>query len=187
LAPDETIELTCDVVSPLGGSQMLILPELYVPGNGCIVADSAPRVVMVGNNFGVNTTLRNRCGTTYSASEGGLGWVLLEIGTSLATPITIDGATGGTLDTCSGPSTSLSPGGTVPLTCDVSSPLGGSQMLTLPEMYVPGNGCIVSTVKPQTVLVGNNFGVATTLTNRCATSFSQSEGGLGWLIWELAP
>lgn len=79
LQPSQTMTLTCNVSSPLGGHQMLVFPQMWVPGNGCIVTADAPRVVMVGNNFGVSATLTNRCGTPYLASEGGLGWVIVRV------------------------------------------------------------------------------------------------------------
>jgi hypothetical protein len=186
LAPNATQTLTCDVVSSLGGSQMLVLPEMYVPGNGCIVADSAPRVVMVGNNFGVTTTLRNRCGSTMSMKEGGIGWLVLQIGSGTNQTLSLAGVVDGNAQTCAGPASALAAGASANLTCNVTSPLGGSKMLITPEMYVPGNGCIVSSVKPHVVMVGNNLGVNTTLANRCGSSFNQSEGGLGWLIWQLS-
>lgn len=79
LAPKQTYSLTCNVTSPLGGAQMLILPEMWVPGNGCIVTTNKPRVVMVGNNFGVNATFTNRCGALQKKSEGGLAWQIIQI------------------------------------------------------------------------------------------------------------
>ncbi len=79
IAPKETFNLTCNAVSPLGGNKMLILPEMWVPGNGCIVAVDKPRVVMVGNNFGVSATFTNRCGGGYMGSEGGLAWLIYQM------------------------------------------------------------------------------------------------------------
>ncbi len=79
IAPKETFNLTCNVVSPLGGSKMLVLPEMWVPGNGCIVTVDQPRVVMVGNNFGVSATFTNRCGSGYMGSEGGLAWLIYQM------------------------------------------------------------------------------------------------------------
>jgi len=79
IAPKETFNLTCNVVSPLGGNKMLILPEMWVPGNGCIVTVDKPRVVMVGNNFGVSATFTNRCGSSFLGSEGGLAWFIYQI------------------------------------------------------------------------------------------------------------
>jgi hypothetical protein len=79
IAPKETFNLTCDVVSPLGGSKMLVLPEIWVPGNGCITTVDKPHVVMVGNNFGVSATFTNRCGSGYMGSEGGLAWLIYQM------------------------------------------------------------------------------------------------------------
>ncbi len=92
-----------------------------------------------------------------------------------------------TVQTCRGPETFVSPNQTFPLTCNVTSPLGGAQMLILPEMWVPGNGCIVTTDKPRVVMVGNNFGVNATFQNRCGGAQKGSEGGLGWQIIQIAP
>ncbi len=79
IAPKETFNLTCNVVSPLGGNKMLVLPEMWVPGNGCIVTVDQPRVVMVGNNFGVSATFTNRCAGGYMGSEGGLAWLIYQM------------------------------------------------------------------------------------------------------------
>jgi hypothetical protein len=184
LAPGATTNLTCSVNTTLGGNQMLVLPEMHTPGNGCIVANDAPRVVVVGNSTAVSTTLRNRCGSTYLASEGGLGWMIFQTGGGTNQTRALQGVDGGAMQTCSGPSTPLWPGVSSSLTCNVTSPLGGNQMLTLPEMYVPGNGCIVASSKPRVAMVGNNFGVSATMRNRCSWPYAMSEGGLGWLIWD---
>jgi hypothetical protein len=90
-----------------------------------------------------------------------------------------------TIQNCAGPATSIQPKGTFPLTCPVNSPLGGAQMLVLPEMWVPGNGCIVTVDKPRVVMIGNNFGVTATFTNRCGTPYKGSEGGLAWMILKI--
>ena len=79
IAPKEIFNLTCNVVIALGGSKMLVLPEAWTPGNGCIVTVDKPRVVMVGNNFGVSATFTNRCGWTYRGTEGGLAWLIYQI------------------------------------------------------------------------------------------------------------
>ena len=79
LAPNKTYSLTCDVTSPLGGAQMLVLPEMWVPGNGCVVTTDKPRVVMVGNNLGVNATFKNRCVVGQKRSEGGLAWQIIQV------------------------------------------------------------------------------------------------------------
>jgi hypothetical protein len=92
-----------------------------------------------------------------------------------------------TIQTCRGPETVVAPNQTFPLTCNVTSPLGGAQMVVLPEMWVPGNGCIVTTDKPRVVIVGNNFGVSATFRNRCGSSYKGSEGGLAWEIVRIAP
>jgi len=92
-----------------------------------------------------------------------------------------------TFQNCHGPSNFVSPNQTFPLTCNVTSPLGGAQVLVLPEMWVPGNGCIVTIDKPRVVMVGNNFGVAATFTNRCGSAYKGSEGGLAWEIVQIAP
>ena len=92
-----------------------------------------------------------------------------------------------TIQTCRGPASVIAPNQTFPLTCNVTSPLGGAQMLILPEMWVPGNGCIVTTDKPRVVPVGNNFGVSATFRNRCASAYNGSEGGLAWEIVRVGP
>ena len=92
-----------------------------------------------------------------------------------------------TFQNCRGASTLISPNQTFPLTCNVTTPLGGAQILVLPEMWVPGNGCIVTTDKPRVVMVGNNFGVTATFTNRCGSGYQGSEGGLAWEIVQIAP
>ncbi|MGH7428107.1 MAG: hypothetical protein ACREJ4_07085 [Candidatus Methylomirabilaceae bacterium] len=102
---------------------------------------------------------------------------------SLPVASSADPIVGSTAQSCRGPATFLSPKQTLPLTCNVTSPLGGAKMLVLPEMWVPGNGCIVTTDKPRVVMVGNNFGVSATLTNRCGSSYKASEGGLAWIIF----
>ncbi len=79
VAPNETFVLTCNVTSPLGGNQMLILPEVWFPGNGCITTVDKPRVVVVGNNSGVSATFTNRCGSGYMGTEGGLAWLIYQI------------------------------------------------------------------------------------------------------------
>lgn len=79
IAPKEIFNLTCNVVIALGISKMLVLPETWTPGNGCIVTVDKPRVVMVGNNYGVSATFTNRCAWTYRGSEGGLGWLVYQI------------------------------------------------------------------------------------------------------------
>lgn len=79
VAPNETFVLTCNVTSPLGGSQVLIVPEMWVPGNGCIVTVDKPRVVMVGNNMGVTATFTNRCGGGSMGTDGGLAWLIYQI------------------------------------------------------------------------------------------------------------
>ena len=86
---------------------------------------------------------------------------------------------------CLGPSNFISPGSTFVLTCEIIGPLGGSQMLVLPEMWVAGNGCIVTTNKPRVIMIGNNLGVEATFTNRCITGYLGSEGGLAWLIFQI--
>src|SRR5438105_9801692 len=57
---------------------------------------------------------------------------------SVPTPVPVLNA----IQTCTGPETFVQPNGTFPLTCQVDSPLGGAQMLVLPEIWVAGNGCI---------------------------------------------
>jgi len=89
------------------------------------------------------------------------------------------------VQTCKGDNSFLAPKKAFSLTCNVTSPLGGDKMLILPEMWVPGNGCIVTTTKPKVVMVGNNFGVTATFTNRCVGSQKKSEGGLAWEIIQL--
>jgi hypothetical protein len=54
-------------------------------------------------------------------------------------------------------------------------------------MWVPGNGCIVTTDKPRVVMVGNNFGFNATFQNRCGGAQKGSEGGLGWQIIQITP
>ena len=77
--PGEIFTLTCNVVSPLGGVEMLVVPSMWVPGNGCIATVEAPRVIMVGNNFGVTAKFTNRCGTPFMGSQGGLAWIIYRI------------------------------------------------------------------------------------------------------------
>jgi hypothetical protein len=88
---------------------------------------------------------------------------------------------------CAGPTTMVLPNGTFLLTCPVNSSLGGAQMLVLPEMWVPGNGCIVTVDQPRVVMIGNNLGVTATMKNRCGGSVKGSEGGLAWIILDLKP
>jgi hypothetical protein len=78
ISQNQTFSLTCNVTSTLGGAQMFILPEMWVPGNGCIITTNKPRVVMVGNNFGVNATFKNRCAGAQKKSEGGLAWQIIQ-------------------------------------------------------------------------------------------------------------
>lgn len=68
------------------------------------------------------------------------------LGSSRIIPVPVESqAVGaGTIQNCAGPDTFIQPNGTFPLTCPVNSPLGGHQMLILPEMWVRGNGCIVT-------------------------------------------
>lgn len=94
-------------------------------------------------------------------------------------------STAPTLQTCKGPQRLIAPQEIFNLTCNVVSPLGGSKMLILPEVWIPGNGCIVTVDKPRVVMVGNNFGVTATFTNRCASGMMGSEGGLSWLIYQM--
>jgi hypothetical protein len=127
------------------------------------------------------------------ASTASLGVAALSVsghamvGTALHVGATGDPLFGMNVQTCRGSAGFVSPGGSFSLTCDVVSPLGGSKMLVLPEMWVPGNGCIVTTDKPRVVIAGNNFGVTGTFTNRCGSSMAGSEGGLAWLIVQIAP
>jgi hypothetical protein len=58
-------------------------------------------------------------------------------------------------------------------------------MFVVPEMWMPGNGCIVTVDKPRTIMVGNSFAVSATFTNRCGGAFNGSEGGLGWFIYQV--
>jgi len=113
-----------------------------------------------------------------------LGILLLM--SSLPAASSADPIVGSTAQNCRGPATLLSPRQTLPLTCNVTSPLGGAKVLVLPEMWVPGNGCIVTTDKPRVVMVGNNSAVRATLTNRCSSSYRASEGGLAWIIFQIA-
>jgi hypothetical protein len=52
-------------------------------------------------------------------------------------------------------------------------------------MWTPSNGCIITVDKPRTMMVGNNFAVSATFTNRCGGAFNGSEGGLGWFIYQV--
>jgi len=79
ISPNGTFPLTCPVNSPLGGNKMLVLPEVWYAGNGCIVTVDKPRVVPIGNNLGVTATMINRCGSGYKGTEGGLAWIILEL------------------------------------------------------------------------------------------------------------
>jgi hypothetical protein len=88
---------------------------------------------------------------------------------------------------CSGPPDFFLPNATFALTCPVNSSLGGSQMLILPEMWIPGSGCIVTTDKPRVVMIGNNFGVSATFTNRCGGYQTGSQRGLAWLVFQITP
>jgi hypothetical protein len=117
-------------------------------------------------------------------------WILagvLFLVTALPTRVPAEPILSTTAQTCHGPSSLLAPRQTVALTCPVTSPLGGSKMIILPEMWVPGNGCIVTADKPRVVVVGNNFAVNATLVNRCGSAYKASEGGLGWIIHQIAP
>jgi hypothetical protein len=76
IAPNETFVLTCNVTSSLGGDHLFVVPEMWNPGNGCIATADKPRVLMVGNSYGVSATLVNRCGSPMLGSEGGLGWLI---------------------------------------------------------------------------------------------------------------
>lgn len=90
-----------------------------------------------------------------------------------------------TLQKCKGPNRPIAPKETFTLTCNVETHLGGDRVLIFPEMWVPGNGCIVTVDKPRVVMVGNNLGVTATFTNRCGGSFLGSEGGLAWFIYQI--
>jgi hypothetical protein len=79
LQPNQTVPLTCNVVSSIGGASLFVVPEMWIPGNGCIATADKPRVVMVGNSFGVSATLINRCGSPYMGTEGGLGWFIYSV------------------------------------------------------------------------------------------------------------
>lgn len=86
---------------------------------------------------------------------------------------------------CTGPATLIPPNGTFPLTCPVNSPLGGAQMLVLPEVWFAGNGCIVTVDKPRVVPIGNNLGVTATMINRYGDHYKGTKGGLAWIILQL--
>ncbi len=79
IPPNGTFPLTCPVNSTLSGARMLVLPEVWYAGNGCIVTVDKPRVVPVGNNLGVTATMMNRCASGYKGTEGGLAWIILEL------------------------------------------------------------------------------------------------------------
>ena len=79
IAPNEVFNLTCTVVSPLGGDKILVLPEMWTPGNGCIATTDKPRVILVGNNYSVTANFTNRCGGGYMGTEGGLGWLIFQV------------------------------------------------------------------------------------------------------------
>ena len=78
-APNATFNLTCPVVSPIGGANLFVLPEMWIPGNGCIATVDKPRVIRVGNSFSVTANFTNRCGSGYKGSEGGLGWFIYQV------------------------------------------------------------------------------------------------------------
>lgn len=103
-------------------------------------------------------------------------------------PVTVTAvlaATPPTLQRCQGPQRSVAPNETFVLTCNVTSSLGGNQMLILPEVWFPGNGCITTVDKPRVVVVGNSSAVSATFTNRCGSGFMGTEGGLAWLIYQI--
>jgi hypothetical protein len=79
IAPNETFNLTCNVVTSLGGDKLFVLPEMWLPGNGCIATADKPRVIMVGNSMAVSATMVNRCGSAFKGSEGGLGWFIYQV------------------------------------------------------------------------------------------------------------
>lgn len=79
IAPNETFVLTCNVTSALGGDKIFVVPEMWLPGNGCIATADKPRVIMVGNSLGVSATFVNRCGSAFKGSEGGLGWLIYQV------------------------------------------------------------------------------------------------------------
>jgi hypothetical protein len=86
---------------------------------------------------------------------------------------------------CAGPATFVAPNATFNLTCPVSSPVGGDKLFVLPEMWIPGNGCIATVDKPRVIMVGNSFSVTANFTNRCGSPYKGSEGGLGWFIYQV--
>jgi hypothetical protein len=100
-------------------------------------------------------------------------------------PVESQAQVSSTIQKCAGPDTLIQPNGSFPLTCPVNSTLAGYKMLVLPEMWLPGNGCIVTVEKPRVVMIGNNFGVAATFTNRCGSAYKASEGGLAWMILQI--
>lgn len=79
IPPNGTFPLACPVNSTLAGARMLVLPEVWYAGNGCIVTSDKPRVVLIGNNLGVTATMMNRCAIGYKGTEGGLAWIILEL------------------------------------------------------------------------------------------------------------
>ena len=120
-----------------------------------------------------------------------LSVIVFFVSAVIASATTPGGTPGGTpvgqitSETCTGPARFIEPHQTFSLRCKVTTPLGGSQMLVLPEVWIPGNGCIFTTDKPRVIAVGNDQAVQATFTNRCANPYKGSEGGLGWIIVRL--
>lgn len=135
LAPGEVHNLTCDAKT-LGAERVLLTPETYVPGNGYLVTDASPRVIIEAGHFAIAAQLRNRRPFNAKMSEGGLSWMRFVRGSRVNQSILFDNVASVAFQTCRGSADVLPSGATTSFGCSVPTPSGIRDALVTPKSWI---------------------------------------------------